>query len=97
MFVCMCLYVSYVCVHMCDIVYYIISMCNIYVYLICAVFSLFVFVSYLRGDPLSQRLLFWGPMKSLQVHTHTVTHNTIISNPEQSSFIVYTHTLCGQW
>ena len=51
----------------------------------------------LRGDPLSQRLLFWGHTESLQVHTHTITDNTIMCNPEQSSFIVYTHTLRGQW
>ena len=48
----------------------------------------------LRGDPLSQRLLFWGPTESLQhTHTHTVTHNTITSNHKQSRLIIHTHTV----
>ena len=42
----------------------------------------------LRGDPLSQRLLFRGPTELLQYATHTVRHNTITSNHKQS----YTHT-----
>ena len=55
----------------------------------------------LRGDPLSQRLLFRGPTESLQVHTHTYSYTQ--HNYKQSQTIkffyyyTYTRTLCGQW
>ena len=53
----------------------------------CCIFCFFCFCYlFLRGDPLSRRLLFRGPTKSLQIHTYTITDNQI-----------YTHTLCGQW
>ena len=45
----------------------------------------------LRGDPLSQRVLFQGSMESLQTHTHTVRHNTC--NHKQSNHI-HTHCSC---
>ena len=61
---------------------------------VCMCVSFFVFFCYLilRGDPLSQRLLFLGPTESLQ-HTHIQLHTT--QSPAITIKSYYTHTLCG--
>ena len=50
----------------------------------------------LRGDPLSQRLFFWGPTESLQVHTQTYSytqHNYYKQSQTIKAYYLYTHTV----
>ena len=44
----------------------------------------------LRGDPLSQRLLFRGPMESLQAHT---TQSQVITSNHNNQIHTHTHTV----
>ena len=55
----------------------------------------FVFCFYLilPGDPLSQRLLFRGPMESLQVHTHSYTRHNYKQSQTIKSYYLYAHTV----
>ena len=83
-YVCVCMFVC-VCVCVCSFVC--VCLCFVFVFVLLFYVGTHLARGYSSGDPRNH----------YNTHTHTVTHNTITSNHKQSSLIIHTHTLCGQW